>query len=50
VIDQQNLVGDLLNRAGDPLAVLAAEDESAQNEKVERALEQRDTVGVLISG
>jgi hypothetical protein len=41
MIDQQHIVGRLLDRAGDALAVLRPEHERAQDQDVERALQQR---------
>jgi hypothetical protein len=45
VIHEQNLVRSLLNGAGDALPMLLAEDERSEDEEIERALEEGDTIG-----
>ncbi len=46
VIHDQRVLGLSLNGARDVLSVLRAEDERAQNEQIERSLEQRDPLMV----
>ena len=46
VIDDQDVVGLVLNRARDGLSVLRAEDERAQDQQVERALQVRGVLAV----
>ncbi len=42
MIDQQRVLGLLHDRAGNALAVLRAEHQRAQDQQIERALQQRD--------
>jgi hypothetical protein len=44
VIHKENILRLVLNRAGNALAVLRAKDQRAQNQKVESALEERDSL------
>jgi hypothetical protein len=39
VIDQENVFGLSLNRTRNPLSVLRAQDEGAQNQEIQGALE-----------
>lgn len=44
VIDEEHIAGIELNGAGNSLPVLGAEGENAQNEEVERALQEGDVI------
>src|SRR5256886_15904174 len=46
VIDDEDVVGLLLDDPGDPLPVLRAEDERPEDEQVERALQMRAVLAV----
>ena len=46
MIDQQDVIGGLLNGARDALTVLRAKKEDSQNEHVERALQERELFAV----
>ena len=46
MLDKEFFVGSLLDGAGDALAVLGAEDEGAEDEEVESALEEFEFVFV----
>jgi hypothetical protein len=50
MIDQQRILRLLLNRARDALSVLRAEDERAEDEEIERALQDRDALLFRLSG
>ena len=50
VVDEENVFGPLLNRTGNTLSVPRTEHKDSKNERVERALEQRDPFVVLLSG
>ena len=50
MVDEQDVAGLPLNRSGHTLAVLGAKDEGAQDEEIERALEQSDAVPGGIMG
>jgi len=47
VIDQQNVFGLFLNGAGDTQPVFETEYQGAQDEEIERALQQRDLFFVV---
>src|SRR5262249_17840580 len=47
VLDEELLLGPLLDGAGDPLTVLRAEDQGPQDQQVERPLQQLQAVGAL---
>src|SRR5262249_10390225 len=49
VVDEQHVVGLLLDGARDPLSMLPAQDQRSQNQQIESSLEQGDPVG-LFSG
>lgn len=44
VIDEENILGLFLNGARDSLAVLGAEDQHAENEHIERTLQERNAI------
>jgi hypothetical protein len=48
MLDEQFLPGSVLNSASDALAVLLAEDESAQDEQVERALQEFEAFFIVL--
>ena len=47
MIHEQLVLGGLLDRARDPLAVLRAEDERAEDQHVERALHEHQAVAIF---
>src|SRR5262249_61578252 len=47
VLDEEDVVGGLLDRARDPLAVLGPEHQGAEDEQVERALDEGQPLGVV---
>ena len=46
MIDEEDLFGLVLNGASDPLTVLRAEDEGPEDEEIERALQEGDSVAL----
>jgi hypothetical protein len=44
VINQELVVGRLLDARGDPMAVLGPQNERLQDEQVERSLEELDAI------
>jgi hypothetical protein len=50
MVDQENVFGGPLDRRGDAMTVLVAENEGPENQQVERALQQLDTIGIGHSG
>ena len=51
MVDEEHLVGGLLDRARDALAVLGPEHERAKNQEVECTLQQRELLmGIRASG
>jgi hypothetical protein len=49
VIDEERVSGPCLDRDGDPMTVVRAEGEHAKNKKIERALEQGISRGIVSS-
>ncbi len=49
MIDQQRILGLLHDRAGDALTVLRAEHQRAQDQQIQRALQQRDALFSALS-
>ena len=45
----QHIVGRLLDRLGDGVAVRGSEEQGAENEEIERALQQLDAFAVVFS-
>ena len=50
MIDQKHVLRLLLNGAGDALTMLGAENESAEDQEVERSLKEGDTTVILLGG
>src|SRR5262245_10290210 len=50
VIDEDRVFGLVLDRAGDALTVLRAEDQRPENQQIEGALEQGNAVAFVSSG
>jgi hypothetical protein len=44
MLDEQNVLGLLLNRSSNALPVLRAKNQYSQDEQIERALEERHTI------